>query len=126
MRVIATAIAMVLALGGAALAQEGDAAKGEKTFKKCKSCHTTEQGGKNKIGPNLFDIVGKPAGRNADYKYSKNLAAQAAEGLMWTEENLDTWLKNPRKFIKKSKMALKLKKESQRADVIAYLATLTE
>ncbi|MFV2091762.1 MAG: cytochrome c family protein, partial [Hyphomicrobiales bacterium] len=57
MRVIATAIALTLLLGGTAFAQEGDAAKGEKLFKKCKACHTSEQGAKNKIGPNLFGIV---------------------------------------------------------------------
>ena len=126
MRVTATAIAIVLALGGASFAQEGDAAKGAKTFKKCKACHTVEKDGKNKIGPNLFNIFGNDAGKREGYKYSKTFAARAAEGLVWTPENLEVWLENPRKFIKKTKMGLKIKKAGQRADLIAYLATLKE
>ena len=94
MRVTATAIAMMLVLGGAAFAQEGDAVKGKKLYKKCAACHSVDQGGKNKIGPNLFGIVGKKAGANETYKYTKAFAARAAEGLMWTEENLEAWLEN--------------------------------
>lgn len=124
MRVIATAIALTLLLGSAAFAQEGDAVKGEKLFKKCKACHTSEQGGKNKIGPNLFGIVGSKVGANETFKYSKAFTAKSAEGLMWTEENLDTWLTDSRKFIPKTKMRVKLKKEGQRKDLIAFLGTL--
>ncbi|MHA1569788.1 MAG: c-type cytochrome, partial [Alphaproteobacteria bacterium] len=83
--VLAGALAMIFA-GGAAFA-DGDAAKGEKVFKKCKSCHTL-QAGKNKVGPNLAGIVGRKAAAADGYKYSGSLKKAAAKGLAWDEENL--------------------------------------
>jgi len=101
---------------------EGDVAKGKKIFKKCVACHTVEQGGKNKIGPNLFDIVGKPAAQVKGFKYSK---AMVKSGLTWDDATLDLYLTKPRKLVKKTKMTFAgLKKEKQRNDVIAYLKTL--
>jgi cytochrome c len=101
---------------------EGDAVKGKKVFKKCKACHTVDEGGKNLVGPNLFGVVGAKAARHAGYKYSK---AMIASGLTWDEATLDTYLKKPRALVKKTKMTfVGLKKEKHRANVIAYLKTL--
>ncbi len=98
----------------------GDAAKGEKVFKKCKACHVVEEG-KNKTGPSLYGVVGRAAGSIEGYKYSK---AMAGSGLVWDAETLDAYLTNPKKYLKGTKMAFAgLKKEKDRADVIAYLAT---
>jgi len=118
--------ALVLAMSTSfAVAAEGDVKKGEKVFKKCKACHTVKEGGKNKVGPNLFGIVDAEAGKREGYKYSKAFKAKLEEGkLVWDEESLHKWLEKPQKFIKKSKMTLKLKKEKQRNDVIAYLKSL--
>lgn len=101
---------------------DGDAVKGKKVFKKCKACHTVNAGGKNLVGPNLFGIVGQKAAQKEGYKYSK---AMKASGLTWDEATLDTYLAKPRKMVKKTKMTFAgLKKEKQRANVIAYLKSL--
>jgi len=121
---IALALA-IAALGTPAIAG-GDVELGEKVFKKCKACHTIEADGKNKVGPNLHGIVGAEAGRNSDFKYSDALKEKVADGLVWTEENLRMWLEDPQKFAKKSKMVLKLNKDEDRDNVIAYLKTLSD
>lgn len=101
---------------------DGDIVKGKKIFKKCVACHTVDQGGKNKIGPNLFGIVGKAAAQTAGYKYSK---AMVKSGLTWDEATLDAYLTKPKALVKKTKMTFPgLKKEKQRVDVIAYMKTL--
>jgi cytochrome c2 len=98
----------------------GDAAEGEKVFKKCKACHVVEEG-KNKTGPSLYGVVGRAAGSIEGYKYSK---AMAGSGLVWDAETLDAYLTNPKKYVNGTKMAFAgLKKEKDRANVIAYLAT---
>jgi len=118
----------LLAVFASALAMpalaEGDAAKGEKIFKKCKACHAVGDGAKNKVGPMLNGIVGAAAGQNPDFKYSAAMQEAAAGGLMWDEANLQAYLTKPKEFLPKTKMAFPgLKKESERNDVIAYLAT---
>ncbi len=117
---VALAAAMALASGSAMAA--GDAAKGKKVFKKCKVCHTLNKGGKNRVGPNLFGIVGAKAASKKGYRYSK---AMKGSGLTWDEATLDKFLKKPKKLVKKTKMGFSgLKKDTQRADIIAYLKTL--
>ncbi|MEO0910083.1 MAG: cytochrome c family protein [Pseudomonadota bacterium] len=96
-----------------------DIEAGEKLFKRCVACHTIDKGGKNKVGPNLYGIVGAPVAANEDFKYSKAMKSYAGE---WTPERLDAFLTNPRKEVKKTKMSFGgLKKEAQRADLIAYM-----
>ena len=102
-----------------------DLAAGEKVFKKCKACHTAKKGGKHKVGPNLFGVVGRKAG-STSYKRYKGM-----KGADWTwdEKLLSEYLTNPKKFTKgrtgkASSMTFKLKKKSQQADVIAYLKSL--
>ena len=117
-----TALALT-GMAGAALA-EGDAAAGEKVFRKCKSCHQVGDGAKNRIGPVLTGIVGNEIASVEDFKYSKAFLAKKEEALVWTEEVLDVFLTKPKKFIKGTKMSFSgLKKEQQRADIIAYLST---
>ncbi len=94
-----------------------DAVAGAKVFKKCSQCHTIDQGGRNLQGPNLYNIIGAAIG-GQDFKYSKNVAAK---GGIWDYEALDTWLKKPSAFIKRTKMVLSLRKDKDRANVILFL-----
>ena len=110
--------AAVAGLLFAAPAQANDAAAGEKVFKKCKACHYVDRE-KNKSGPHLVDIVGRSAGAVEGFKYSK---AMAESGLVWDEATLAGFLAKPKKYLKGTKMSFAgLKKESDIANVIAYL-----
>lgn len=106
---------------------EGDAARGEKVFKKCKACHMIGEGAKNKVGPLLTGVVGRQIASVEGYKYGDDLQAKGAELGAWTEEMLFEYLYDPKAFVGgKSKMTFKLKKEKQRNDVIAYLKTFSQ
>ena len=103
----------------AAIMALGDVASGEKIFKKCVACHSINKGGKNKIGPALYNVVGRKIGSVADYKYSKALVAYEKE---WNFEELNGFLLKPAKWIKGTKMAYAgLRKEEDRASIIKYL-----
>ena len=103
----------------AALMAMGDITLGEKVFKKCAACHSIIKGGKNNIGPALYNVVGRKTGAITDYKYSKALASFEKE---WTFEELNGYLIKPTKWIKGTKMAFAgLRKEKDRASVIKYL-----
>ena len=103
----------------AALMAMGDLAVGEKVFKKCAACHSIVKGGKNNIGPALYNVVGRKVGVINDYKYSKALSSHGKE---WTFEELNGYLIKPAKWIKGTKMAFAgLRKEKDRASVILYL-----
>lgn len=102
----------------------GDAASGEKVFRKCKACHAVGEDAKNKVGPTLNGIIGAAAGSNPDFKYSDALMAMAGDGLVWTEEEMAAFLTKPKEYMPKTKMSFAgLRKEDDVADVIAYLAT---
>lgn len=111
----------------------GDAAKGEALFKKCTACHQIGPDAQNKVGPALNGIVGSQIASVEGYKYGKSIVALGETGATWTEEELSEWLLNPKKYLRaklddkkaKSKMSFKLKKEDQRKDIIAYLATFS-
>lgn len=131
-------ILVMATLVGAALsataAKAGDAAAGEKIYKKCKACHSLEAG-KKKVGPSMAGIIGRTAGSEDGYKYSKLNKAAGAAGLIWTEENMVPYLADPQAFLDsfladagavaagKTKMKFRLKKADQAADLAAYLAT---
>ena len=102
----------------------GDISHGEKVFKKCAACHSIVKGGKNNIGPALYNVVGRKVGAVSDYKYSKALSGYEKE---WTFEELNGYLVKPAKWIKGTKMAFAgLRKEKDRASVIKYLNQNTD
>ena len=102
-----------------ALLAMGDVAHGEKVFKKCSACHMIAADGKNKIGPNLWGVIGRTAGAIDGYNYSKAMTAYAKE---WTFEEMNSYLIKPQAYIKGTKMAFAgLRKEKDRASVILYM-----
>jgi cytochrome c2 len=127
------AVSALALLGSVAAADEhtvGDAKKGEAVFKKCKACHKVGEGAGNGAGPNLNDLIGRTAGAVEGFKYGSDLSAAGEAGLIWTAELVSEFIENPKEFLRsnlddssaKSKMTLKFKKESDRANVIAYIA----
>ncbi|UVC09529.1 cytochrome c family protein [Rhizobium sp. TH2] len=107
----------------AELMAKADPAKGEQLFKKCASCHSTEKGAGNKVGPNLFGVVGRPIAHVADFGYStamKNFAEGGKQ--VWDWEHLNGFLTAPKKYIKGTAMGFAGdKKDQERADIMAYL-----
>ncbi|MFP6711738.1 MAG: c-type cytochrome [Rhodospirillales bacterium] len=119
---LAFSLILSTALFASSAFASGDAKKGKKVFNKCKACHTVKAN-KHKIGPSLAGIVGRDAGKAAGFKKYKGLKTADWK---WDEAALDGWLKNPKKWLKakngnKSAMVYKLKKEKDRANLIAYL-----
>lgn len=127
---LALAITGGLATGDA---WAGDAKAGAKVFKKCKACHTLK--GKNRVGPTLEGIIGRTAGTMEGFKFSADMKAAGAKGLVWNEETLTGYLKKPKKWLgeylgkkkAKTKMAFSgIRKDKQREDLIAYLKAETQ
>ena len=103
----------------AAIMANGDVNSGEKIFKKCAACHSVVKDGRNKIGPALYNVVGRTVGGVSDYKYSKALATYDKK---WTFEELNGFLTKPSAYLKGTKMSYAgLRKETDRASVIKYL-----
>ncbi len=107
------------------LLASADAAAGEKAMRKCTACHTLDQGGANKVGPNLWNIVGRQIASAGGYSYSGELEGKSGES--WTYENLDGFLHKPKEWAPGTKMSFAgLKKVQERADLIAYLRSLSD
>ena len=124
-RLLALAAVLAAASAGSPAGAEGDPARGEKVFAKCRACHTVAQGARHKVGPNLYGMFGRQAAAAEGYRrYSKGLKTA---GFAWDAELLDRYLTSPRKMIKGGRMVFPgLKKARDRADVIAYLMRATK
>src|SRR5690349_14671097 len=123
------AVITLVALSGPALAA-GDAAKGKAAFAKCAICHQVGPGAKTLVGPELNNVVGRKAASVADYAsmYSPGMKKLGEQGWVWTPENIDKWIADPKALIPDSPMALAFQgipDAGERADIIAYLQTQT-
>jgi cytochrome c len=104
----------------------GDATHGEAVFKQCKICHAVGATAKPGVGPVQNNLIGATAGARPGYTYSPAMKEAGEKGLVWTEENLDKYLENPKAIVPGTKMVFPgVKKPEDRADVIAYLKTQT-
>ncbi|MBE3636992.1 c-type cytochrome [Mangrovicoccus algicola] len=121
--IAASLLAIGLCLPAVAQDLPGDPEKGERVFRKCMACHAVGDDARNKVGPELNGILGRTTAAVEDFSYSDAMAEKGAEGHVWTAEELDAYLADPKGFIPGNKMAFPgLRKPQERADVIAYLA----
>lgn len=109
----------------AVLLAKADATKGANIAKACAACHSVAKGGANKVGPALWNVVGRNMGSVEGFAYSEGMKAMG--GKPWDYDALNAWLHAPKEFIKGTKMAYAgVKKDQDRADLIAYLASLSD
>src|SRR5258707_4306967 len=121
MRIIAATVSVVLTLtASAALAQSGDATRGERLFnQQCKACHTVEKDGRNGVGPNLHGVFGSKAGVTPGFSASE---AMTKSGIVWDDKTMAEYLKDPKTRVPAGKMVYAgLKQQQQLNDMVAYL-----
>jgi cytochrome c len=117
---LAATAALCLSMTPSAFAQ--DAAAGQRVFNQCRACHVIDNNGRNGVGPNLHGVVGRRAASIENFRYSANMRELGEQGVVWTPENLDRYLTNPKDMVPRGSMSFPgLRNEQQRKDVIAYL-----
>ena len=115
---VAVALATVIF---APQAQAGDAAAGQKVFNKCRACHVADKE-TNRVGPHLVGIIGRKAASVDGFKYSDGMKGAGEKGLVWTEETIAQYMKDPKDFVPGNRMAfVGLKKDEEIQDLIAFL-----
>src|SRR3954469_23293853 len=106
------------------LLAKADPAKGQSSAKKCGACHTFEKGGPNKVGPNLYGIVGRPVASHEGFSYSPQLKAKGGQ---WTYEEIDKFVHNPKADVPGTKLPIAgIPAAKERADLLAYLRTVSD
>ena len=131
---ISLALSMGLSVASAPVWADGDAKRGKKVFNKCKACHKLVAG-KKAVGPSLHGMFGRTAGTVKNFKYSKDMKAAGAKGLVWNDETFLAYMAKPKKFIgaligkrkAKTRMAFNgLRKEKDRVNLLTYLKQATK
>ena len=125
MKVLTLGLVISVLLAGSAYAQ-GDAAAGANVFKKCAACHAVGEGAKNKVGPELNQLIGRVAGTAPDFKYSQAMTDAGTGGLVWSAETLHQFLTKPKDFVKGTKMSFPgLKEQADIDNIVAYLTSFS-
>lgn len=121
------AIPIALTIGAATGLAEGNVKRGEDLFnERCQACHTVDEGGADKVGPNLFGLFGATAGQRAFSFERRHSTAMRESGVVWSEENLDRFLENPKNFLPGTRMPfVGFREKTDRENVIAYLKSAT-
>ncbi len=120
-------LAGILAAGVVWANEFGDPEAGALVFKHCKSCHQIGEGAKNRVGPQLNGIFGRPAAGIEGFKYSKSMMRAGNDGLIWTEETLDAYIENPKALISKTRMNFRgLLDATERGHLLAYLRIFSD
>jgi cytochrome c len=115
---VTLSVALVTLTSGVVFAQEGDPAAGEKVFNKCKACHVLDED-KNRVGPYLHGIIGRPAGTAEGFTYS---SAMKESGIVWDETTIAEYVADPKGYVPGNKMAFPgLKKQEDVTNLLAYL-----
>ena len=130
-RSVLFAVPLVMA-ASATFAQDGDPAKGEALASRCAACHSFDEGGRNKVGPNLWGVMDRGVAAVEGFSYSSSLDAAAEAVPQWSPERVAAYLADPTGWVRevtgdssaRSRMTFKVKDETQRQDLVAYLATL--
>lgn len=109
----------------APLLASADVEAGKKVFKKCAACHTSDEGGANKVGPNLWDIVNRPIASADGFNYSSSLNEfSSGNSVVWDYAHLNGFLLKPKTYVKGTSMGFAgIKKVEDRANIVAYLRT---
>jgi cytochrome c len=122
LRLAMSGLAMLVAASAAHAEPVGDAAEGEKIFRRCQACHMVGENAKTRVGPVLNNVIGAVAGAREDFNYSPAMKGAGEQGLVWTDEALQGYLENPRAYMPGNRMAFAgLKSQEERDNVIAYL-----
>lgn len=120
----AAATAPAAAAPAATPAGAGDAEAGQRVFAQCRACHTINDGGRNGVGPNLWNTYGRPAGAREGFRYSANLQELARGGLTWDEANLRRYLTNPKDLVPNGSMSfVGIRNPEQLTNLVAFLRT---
>ena len=121
-RIVALGTLLAVAPLSGALAEDGNAEAGKRVFNQCMACHTINEGGPNRVGPNLHGVIGRKAATKEGFKYSAAMQKKGEENWVWSEENLHPYLRNPREVVPGTQMAFPgLRNDTQLNDVIAYI-----
>ncbi|PVA10709.1 cytochrome C [Pelagivirga sediminicola] len=120
-------LAAVIAASTSPAAPVGDAARGAEVFRQCAACHEVGPQARDRIGPHLNGLFGRPAASHDGYRYSESMARAGDDGLIWTDDTLSAYIENPRALVSRTRMSFAGLPDAQaRADLLAHLRRFSD